>query len=441
MAFKQPNLTDDEKRILQGERGAVPQKCMQYLVEMCQIAGAERLVDLDGTGDMHTPGLRLSNYYAVTLDELREFADRGGKFAIPTFANKAPFAPTGENPPIHGWEHCDLCANQNPALRQSDPDVHAAGLQADTFEVLRKMGLITTHSCANYLTMSVLPSVGQHCSWFESSQMPYCNATLGARTNFDGTLATCLLGKAPYYDMHITENRYGAVLVECDRTIASDIEWDVYGFTVGEAVDVEVPVIMNTSRPTTTQYQKFNSALSTGGAVRMYHLPGITPEAPAVAFATGGKPFAKQVKIDNAALRRTYEVLNWHTTDSVDMVYLGCPHLNIADIMLLMRKLDGKRCKIPLWIMTAPWLYVQARELGYVESIERSGARVMSGACLAAMGAVPDGVRNIAVDTAKQAYYITGCYPDAENSLQVCYGSQDDCIGAALSGVWRGEWQ
>jgi predicted aconitase len=173
----------------------------------------------------------------------------------------------------------------------------------------------------------------------------------------------------------------------------------------------------------------------------MYHLPGITPEAPTVAFATGGKPFAKQVKIDNAALRRTYEVLNWHTTDSVDMVYLGCPHLNMADLLLLTRKLDGKRCKIPLWIMTAPWLYVQARELGYVESIERSGARVMSGACLAAMGAVPDGVRNIAVDTAKQAYYITGCYPDAENSLQVCYGSQDDCIGAALSGVWRSEWQ
>jgi predicted aconitase len=441
MAFKQPNLTDDEKRILQGEHGVVPQKCMQYLVEMCQISGAERLVDLDGTGDMHTPGLRLSNYYIITLDELREFADRGGKFAIPTFANKAPFAPTGENPPIHGWEHCDLCANQNPSLRQNDPDVHTVGLQADAFEVLRKMGLITTHSCANYLTMSVLPSVGQHCSWFESSQMPYCNATLGARTNFDGTLATCLLGKAPYYDMHITENRYGTVLVECDRTITSDLEWDVYGFTVGEAVDVEVPVVMNTSRPTTTQYQKFNSAISTGGAVRMYHLPGITPEAPTLAFATGGKPVVKQVKIDNAALRRTYEVLNWHTTDSVDMVYLGCPHLNMADLLLLTRKLDGKRCKIPLWIMTAPWLYVQARELGYVESIERSGARVMSGACLAAMGAVPDGVRNIAVDTAKQAYYITGCYPDADNALQVCYGSQDDCIDAALRGVWRGEWQ
>ena len=65
----------------------------------------------------------------------------------------------------------------------------------------------------------------------------------------------------------------------------------------------------------------------------------------------------------------------------------------------------------------------------------------MSGACLAAMGAVPEGVDCIAVDTAKQAQYITGCYAGEDDFLQVCYGTQDDCIDAALTGVWRGEWR
>jgi predicted aconitase len=271
--------------------------------------------------------------------------------------------------------------------------------------------------------------------------MPYCNATLGARTNFDGTFATCLLGKAPYYDMHITENRWGTVLVETDRLISTDLEWDVYGFAVGEAVDVEVPVVMGTSRPTTTQYQKFNSATSSGGAVRMYHLPGITPEAPTVEFATGGKPFKRQVMIDEGVLRKTYDILNFHTSDDVDLVYLGCPHINIVDLMRLASKLDGKTCKIPLWIMTAPWLYANAKSIGYVDTIEKAGAHVMSGTCLAAMGAVPEGVRNVAVDAAKQAYYITGCYPDDGNRLQVCYGGTDECIDAALTGKWRGEWR
>ncbi|MDR0839304.1 MAG: aconitase X catalytic domain-containing protein [Oscillospiraceae bacterium] len=432
------NLTDQEKKILQGEEGVVKQKCMQYLVEMCQIAGAERLVDLDGTGDMHTPGLDLSQYYSISVDELADFADRGGKFAIPTFANKAPF---GEQAPIHGWENCNICWNQNPKTRHDDPEFHKNAMHEDVYKILRKMGMLTTHSCANYLTMSYLPSVGQHCSWFESSQMPYCNATLGARTNFDGSLATTLLGKAPYYDMHITENRLGTLLIETDRLIHTDLEFDVYGFAVGEASDVEVPVVTGTSRPTTTQYQKFNSACSSGGAVRMYHFPGITPEAPTIEYATGGKPFKQQILIDNSVLRSTYESLNFHTSDDVDMVYLGCPHLNIVDLMLLSQKLEGKKVKIPLWIMTAPWLYDIARGLGYIDIFEKAGVFLMSGACLAAMGAVPEGVRNIAVDTAKQAQYITGCYPDDDYRLQVCYGSQDDCINAALTGKWTGEWR
>jgi len=436
--WKEPVLTDEEKRILQGEDGIVKQKCMQYLVEMCKISGAERLVDLDGTGDMHTPGLGLSQYYQITLDELRDFADRGGRFAIPTFADKAPF---GEQAPIHGWEHCTVCFNMDPKLRHDDPAFHERAMHEEEYAVLRKMGLITTHSCANYLTMSYLPSVGQHCSWFESSQMPYCNATLGARTNFDGTLATCLLGKAPYYDMHITENRLGTVLIETDRLIRTDLEWDVYGFAAGEASDVDVPVVTGTSRPTTTQYQKFNSAVATGGACRMYHLPGITPEAPTIEFATGGRPFRRQVMIDNATLRSTYDSLNYHSSDDVDMVYVGCPHLNIVDLLRLSLKLDGKKCRIPMWIMTAPWLYDSAKGLGYVDVFEKAGAHLMSGACLAAMGAVPGGVNNIAVDTAKQAQYITGCYPDDDHHLQVCYGSQDDCIDAALTGKWRGEWK
>ena len=433
-----PNLTDEEKKILQGDEGVVKQKCMQYLVEMCRIAGAERLVDLDGTVDMHTPGLSLSQHYVITLDEIAEFANSGGRFKIPTFADKSPFL---EQPPIHGWENCNVCFAKKPECRHDDPVFHEKAMQEHVFSILRKMGLITTHSCANYLTMSYLPSVGQHCSWFESSQMPYCNATLGARTNFDGTLATCVLGKAPYYDMHITENRLGTVLIECDRTIRTDMEWDVYGFALGEAVDVEVPVVLNTSRPTTTQYQKFNSAVATGGAVRMYHLPGITPEAPTIEYASGGKPFKQKIMIDESILKKTYDLLNFRTSDDVDMVYLGCPHLNIVDLMRLSVKLEGKKCKIPMWIVTAPWLYESAGKLGYAEIIEKSGAHLLSGTCLAAIGAVPDGVRSIAVDTAKQAYYITGCYPDENDPLQVCYGSQDDCINAALTGKWRGEWR
>ena len=431
-------LTDDEKRMLQGEMGSVRQTCMAYLVEMAEIAGAERLVDLDGTGDMHAPGIAMSPYYSVSIEELRELVANGEHFAVPTFADKSPFP---EQPPIDGWEQCNICSFRQQNVRQDDPAFHDKAMHREEFELLRKMGMLTSHSCANYLTATYWPTIGQHCSWFESSQIPYCNAVLGARTNFDGSFATCFLGKAPYYGMHVTENRYGTMLIKTDRLISTDLEWDVFGYAVGEAARCGVPVLTGTTKPTTTQLQKFNSAVHTGGAVEMYHIPGSTPEAPTLEFAFGGKKPAEEVLVGEKELQAAYDDLNYHATDEVDMVYLGCPHLNIVDLMKLSIKLEGKKVKIPLWIMTNPWLYNTAKDLGYQKIFSDAGAVLMSGACLAAMGAVPEGVRCIAVDTAKQANYVTGCYPEADAKLDVCYGTTDECIDAALTGRWRGEWR
>ncbi|TEB10323.1 aconitase X [Pelotomaculum propionicicum] len=431
-------LTDDEKRMLQGEDGFVPQICMQYLVEVCEVAGAEKLIDLDGTGDFHTPMTSMSPFYAFPIEELKKIVDAGAHFKIPTFANKSPFYML---PPVQGWEKCNVCASGNKNCQHNDPEFHKEAMCEEWIELYRRMGMMTTHSCANYMTSTYLPTMGQHCSWNESSAVPYCNANLGARTNIDGSFATCFLGKAAYYDMHITENRYATVLVKTERTIKTDIEWDVFGFAVGEDVGVHVPVLTGTGKPTTTQIMKLNSAMNTGGAVRMYHIPGSTPEAPTLEFALNGKKPKRVTMIGEAELKRAYETLNYHTSDEVDLVYLGCPHLTIVDLMLIARKLEGKKCKIPLWIMTAPWLYDVAKNIGYLKIYEDAGAHLMTGTCPAAMGAVPAGVRNLAVDSAKQSYYITGRYPDDDNRLQVCYGSQDDCVDAALTGRWHGEWR
>jgi predicted aconitase len=138
-------------------------------------------------------------------------------------------------------------------------------------------------------------------------------------------------------------------------------------------------------------------------------------------------------------MKATYEKLNYRTTDKVDMVYLGCPHLNAVELMLLARKLEGKKVKVPLWIMTTPWLYDVARSQGYLKVFKDAGAKLMDGTCPAAMGGVPDYVKSIAVDSAKQSYYISGCY--ADDPISVCYGSRDDCVDAALTGTWRGRWE
>ena len=422
-------LTDDEKRILQGEEGVVRQRCMEYLVDLCESSGAERLIDLDGTGDF-THGASMSQgRYGIPFDALQDLAESGAKFKIPTFANKVPIPQTS----FHGWEKCGMPQHEDPVFHEK--------MRAEEYMSLyRKMGLLASHSCANYLTASYWPTVGQHCSWTESSAVPYCNAVLGGRVNLDGTFYSCFLGKTAYYGMHITENRYATMLFQSERPIRSELEWDVYGFAVGERAGLSVPAVTGTANATTTKLCKINSSLNTGGSIPMYHIPGVTPEAPTIDFAFGGKKPEGSVMISEADLRNAYEKINYLPTEDVDFVSLGCPHDNLVDLLRLSQKLEGKKCRARLWIMTSPWLYGIAEEQGFVKTFNDAGAVLLTGTCPCAMG-MPDGIKTVAMDSAKQSYYITGGYPDPEHPLHVCYGSRDDCIQAALTGKWRGEWR
>jgi predicted aconitase len=180
--------------------------------------------------------------------------------------------------------------------------------------------------------------------------------------------------------------------------------------------------------------------MNTSGNIRMYHIPGSTPEAHTVEMAFNGKAPKREVMIGEAMLKKAYETLNCHTDDNVDLVYLGCPHLNIVDLMMLVRKLEGKKCKVPLWIMTAPWLYEAAKGMGYLKIIQDSGAVLMTGTCPAAMGGVPKGVRTLAVDSAKQSYYITRLLSRRASRRQLT-APRKTASEAAFTGKWRGEWK
>jgi len=422
-------LADDEKRMLQGEEGTVRQKCMEQLVDLCEIAGADRLVDLDGTGDFtHGAGMSQGRY-GFPIEDLRELANSGAKFKIPTWSNKVPLPQV----PFHGWEKCGV-------PQQEDPEYNQRLREEEILSLYRKMGLFTSHTCANYLVSSFWPTVGQHCSWTESSAVPYCNAVLGGRVNLDGSFASCFLGKAANHGMHITENRYATALFKTERPIRSELEWDVYGFAIGELTELAVPAITCVVSADTSKLVKFNSALNTGGSVPMYHIPGVTPEAQTLELAFNGRQPQQTFMIGETELKNAYDKINYNPTGDVDFVSLGCPHYNLVDLWRVAQMLDGKKCKVRTWIMTVPWLYDLAKSQGLLKIYEEAGATLLTGSCPAAMG-MPPGIRTVAMDSVKQSYYITGRFSTPDSPLSVCYGSKEDCVEAALTGKWRGEWR
>ncbi|HSW56891.1 MAG TPA: aconitase X [Dehalococcoidales bacterium] len=422
-------LTDEEKRILDGKQGEIKQRCMKFLVDYGEAAGADKLVELDGTVDLH-PGPGWVGAYGVSMKEIAELARQGERFKVPTFSDKD----AAMNVIVDGWEKFDVRPN-------SDPGYRAKRLQ--DLQPLIDMGMIPTFSCTHYLVSSYWPAVGTHSAWVESSAIPWGNAVLGTRTNFDGCFQTAYLGKVPYYDMHITENRAATVLVTCETELKCDMDYDLFGWAVGEALALKVPALIGIGRPTTSQLVKMNSALNTGGQVRMYHIPGLTPEAPTLEAAFQGKQPKETIAITRADLKRVYELMNYGSRTDVDFVYLGCPHYNIQDLQKVARLLEGKKCRVRLWAMTNPQTYKLADQAGYRKTIEDAGATLLSGVCAGMLYGVvmpPDGKPNVmATDACKQDYYMTGhCHP---HHCEVRYGTMEDCINAAVTGRWQGEWR
>jgi predicted aconitase len=237
--------------------------------------------------------------------------------------------------------------------------------------------------------------------------------------------------------MHLDENRRATVLVRCETELKTDMDYDLFGWAVGEAVGIEVPALVGIGKPNYSQLVKMNSSLNTGGQVRMYHIPGMTPEAPTVEAAFGGNR-PREISISRADMRKVYDKLNYADKNSVDFVYLGCPHYNIQDVYRAATLLNGKKVKTRLWIMTNPSSYQVAVRMGLRDIIEKAGGILMSGTCPGALLEMPE-MQVMATDSAKQNYYLTGLfYP---KKLDVWYGSMEDCINAAITGKWSGEWR
>ena len=421
-------LTDEEKRILDGEQGYLASKCMKFLVAYGEAADAECLVDIDGTVDLH--GSRnpcWTDDFRITDDEIFEAARRGEKFKVPTFANK----PT-PGFIVDGYEQCCTWPD-------NDPDYHKKRM--DYMKPLIQMGMVPTLSCNYYLTSTYWPTAGTHCSWGESSAIPWCNANLGARTNFDGGFQMAYLGKVPCYDLHLDEKRKATVLCTYvgEKPLASDMDYDLFGWAAGEKLGNKVPAFINVGKPTLSQFVKMNSSLNTGGQVRMYHIPGVTPEAATLKDAFHGEKPQEEIEITRDDLEKTYHMLNYATDKHVDMVFLGCPHYNIVEIQKVARLLEGRRCMAELWIMTSPGVYDMAVKMGLRDTIEKTGAKLMCGTCMDELRGQLPPYTVFAMDASKQNYYSTGhLYP---RKTQCWYGTMEDCIDAALTGYWHGEWR
>ena len=382
---------------------------MKLLVRCGEAYRAERLVKISSAVIPWTPGNRDVLSEDVWRDLLRK------KFNVPVY--------------------CSAQTVDRELWREMGTSEEQYERQREMNDRARDLGVALTCTCAPY-TVGYCPMFGSHVSSEESACIPYLNSVIGARTHRESSfthLASAIIGKTSFSGLHVGENRAGDVLVEVKTSIQDVSDYDALGYYVGEHVGLQIPVFTGLRRPYMEHLKSLGSAMSTSGPVGLYHVVGVTPEAPDLRRAFGGKRPSDKIVVGNDELVKTREKLSTIDSRKIEFVVLGCPHYSIKQIEQVVRILRGRKVHrgVKLWIFTAEPTRLIARRMGLDNAIRKSGGLLLADTCVWNSGIFPSGAEVMATDSAKHAHYIPAVF-----GLEAIFGSTRECINAAVAGKW-----
>lgn len=341
------HLTPEEEAILNGEEGETRQQLMEILVGVGKVFGADEMVAIRSA---QVSGASYKTIGEWGLDWLRGLH---AKARVPAVLN-----PVGMD--RIRWEEMHI----DPGFARKQLEV------IDSYEAL---GVQLECTCTPYYLY--ITEYGDHLAWSESSAVSYANSVIGARTNREGgpsALAAAIIGKTPKYGLHLVENRKPAFHIRImDEPENPDASWyGALGFLAGKISGNRIPIFSGI-RPNRDQLKSLGAAMAATGAVALYHVQGITPEARIFSFETVG---LEEVIIE------AKEVADIFTSEIPDAVAIGCPHCSPEELEYIACLLRGCTVKKPVFVFASR--DVINRNQDNVRIIEQSGARVFADTCM-----------------------------------------------------------
>ena len=410
-------LSDEQKRMLEGEHGKGAQKALNMLVKYGEAFGAERFARVDTCHAGASP-----------LPFLKEMLE--GVAQVRTFST------------LHTGSAGASHYGKALGLRESYCRREIA-VQEESVQLCVNKGFIPTMSCAPYLAGNVVRP-GNIFSWPGSSGALISNSLFGGRGNrdaFPASMASSITGFTPDMLLLRKENRRAEVLVkvkgDMDLAAFTEAEYGAMGYYIGAVGGLRNVAVAGL--PKGLPFEKLKALLSpmpVSGATTLCHIIGTTPEAPTIDEALGNRQPQVVIEFGQRELRQGWESLHTAKTDPVEVVFFGCPHLTISEVGLIASRLEGKKKAdhVRLWLSTAGTIRTLAERMGYIDIIEAAGGIVITDTCI--MGfpydQLDDAVKTAATNSARAASY------QARRGIGIQYGSLERCIDAALSGRWVG---
>ena len=394
--------------MLQGAQGPGVAKAMEIIVALGRIYEADRLVPVTS---VQVSGVSYRNLGEAGLAFLREWADEGARARIPATLN-----PAGID--LEAWQ----------ALGFSD---EFARRQAEVVDAYEQLGVRPTCTCTPYL-IGNRPQVGEHVAWAESSAVSYANSVLGARTNREGgpsAMAAAVTGRTAAYGLHLDRARRASLEVEVVCPVRHLADFGALGYLVGKRAQNRVPFFRFGSSGlgtcTDADLKALGAAMAASGAVALYHVEGVTPEADRPDILL---PDRETYRVDD--LGPAYAALNADARE-IDLVWFGCPHASLDEIRRVAGLLGGRCISSDLWITTSRGVRRLAAEEGLVDAIEVTGGRIVADMCVVVAPMQELNYRTLATPSAKGATYVP-----SHAGLLVRYGTVEQCVEAAVTGVW-----
>lgn len=396
-------LSPVEEEMLAGAHGPGTAMAMRIVVRLARVMDAERLIPITSA---HIDGCL---YHGISgLDFVERLVEGGARVVVPTTLNVASL---------------DLL---HPELYRGDEET--ARLARRLTDGYVSLGASPTWTCAPYQS-TVRPGPGEQIAWAESNAIVFANSVLGARTNRYGDFidaCAAVTGRVPAAGLHLDHPRLATIRVDVELDRWEDSDYPVLGHLIGERLPDQVPVITGMPSATEDQLKMLGAAAASSGAIAMFHAVGITPEAPTLAYATGGRP-TLSIRLGRAELDDGLRRLSTVDTEEIDAVCLGTPHASAAELRRLWELLAGRKVKTPTYVSTSRQTLTDLGETA--ERLTALGVVIVTDTCTYLTPILSETTRVVMTDSAKWAYYAPG-----NLGVEVVFGSTTRCVETACRG-------
>ena len=410
-------LTDRDRAMLDGADGPARQLAMRIVLAMARLEGAPKLIDVS---QCHLDCCIHTGPVSVAIAE--RMRDLGATVKVPTTLNA-------------------ISIDRNQWRVLGIPPERAAEVERQTDAYLA-MGAQPSFTCAPYLLDSA-PGTGEHIGWAESNAVAFANSVLGARTGkYPDYLDLCLAltGRAPFSGCHVDAQRKARLHIHATMPAdADDSLFPLLGYLVGKLSPHEIPVLtgVEATSPSRDDLKAFSAAFATTSAAPMFHIVGITPEAPDLPSVLGAGTVAGSVRISAADLLAAWDDLNGADTAQVGCIAIGNPHSSFEELSLIAGLCHGrtKSADTQAIITTARAVLAQAKAAGVVPSLERFGFRLVTDTCWCMIEepVIPRSPGGLLTNSGKYVHYGPGL-----TGQRVRFAGLAACVDSAVTGSFAG---